>query len=132
MDVPQLTTLTFWGWLARHMGCAAHSGRAAEPLGAQWEGCGAPARIQPDLPNLRPWTPRREMVGRVALHMEHGAALRTHHGGELRTHLKRRTEARRERLETEQAALHLHCYAGTVCSHCARAVHVACTPYRYR
>ena len=39
----------------------------------------------------------------MALHMEHGAALRTHHGGELRSHLKRRTEARRERLETEQA-----------------------------
>ena len=52
--VPHLTALPPWGGLSRHMGCAAHSGRAAEPLGAQWEGCGAPARTQPDLPNLRP------------------------------------------------------------------------------
>ena len=74
----------------------------------------------------------------MALHMEHGAALRTHHGGELRTHIKRRTAARRERLETEQVALHMHCCAGTVCRHCvqalcactARAAHVACCMYR--
>ena len=54
-------------------------------------------RARRSSPSLRPWAPRREVVDRVA----RGAALRMYHGDELRTHLKRRTEARRERRETE-------------------------------
>lgn len=60
-------------------------------------------RARRSSPSLRPWAPRREVVDRVAQHMERGAALRMYHGDELRTHLKRRAEARRERRETEQA-----------------------------
>ncbi len=37
LAVPLLTALASWGGRSRPLGCAAHSGRAAEPLRSQWE-----------------------------------------------------------------------------------------------
>ena len=45
LAAPQLASLTSWGLALRGLGGAAHSGRAAEPLWAQWVGgCGAAVR----------------------------------------------------------------------------------------
>ena len=78
--MPQLTPLAFGGRTIQAPGCAAHAGRAVEPLRAPLAGCGAAVRPGP---GHRPTSPCRASKGAssAALGTQAEAAC---HGGEQR------------------------------------------------